>query len=66
MSDNDLKHSISATIEGNVTDIIYVGELEIHTVLTYHCAGVAPGEGWGAIAPCRSMLQSWTKIMRQT
>ena len=29
------KHSISTAIEDN---IIYVGELEIHTVLTYHCA----------------------------
>ena len=32
------KHSISATTEGNVIDIIYVGELEIHTVSTYHYA----------------------------
>ena len=32
------KHSISAIIEGNIIDIIYVGELEIHTVLSYHCA----------------------------
>ena len=31
------KHSISATIEGNVIDIMYLGELEIHTALTYHC-----------------------------
>ena len=30
--------SITATIEGNVIDTIYVGELEIRTVLTYHCA----------------------------
>ena len=30
--------SIIATIEGNVFDIIYVGELEIHTVLMCHCA----------------------------
>ena len=32
------KHSITAAIEGNVIDIIYAGELEIHIVLTYHCA----------------------------
>ena len=32
------KHSISATIEGNVIDSRYVGELEIHVVLPYHCA----------------------------
>ena len=31
-----VKQSITATIEGNGTDIIYVGKLEIHTVLTYH------------------------------
>ena len=31
-------HSISATIEGNVIDVIYVGELEIYTILMYHCA----------------------------
>ena len=30
--------SISATIEGNVVDVIYAGELEIHPVLTHHCA----------------------------
>ena len=34
----NLKHSISATIDINVIDTIYVGELEIHRVLTYHCA----------------------------
>ena len=34
------KHSNSATIEGNVIDMIYVGKLEIHTVLMYHCAVV--------------------------
>ena len=28
-----LKHSITATIEGNVVDVTYVCELEIHTVL---------------------------------
>ena len=33
-----LKHSTTATTEGNVTDIIYIGKLEIYTVLTYHCA----------------------------
>ena len=32
------KHSISATMEGNVIYIIYVDELEILTVLMYHCA----------------------------
>ena len=32
------KNSITATIEGNVIDIIYVGEGEIHRVLTYHYA----------------------------
>ena len=34
----NLKHSIIFTIEGNVFDIIYVGELEVHTVLMCHCA----------------------------
>ena len=29
-------HSITATIEGIVIDIIYVGELETHTVLMFH------------------------------
>ena len=29
-----LKHNITATIEGNVIDIIYVGEPEIQIVLT--------------------------------
>ena len=39
------QHSITATIEGKVIDIKYVGELEIHAVLTYHCAtySVLPG-----------------------
>ena len=39
------EHSISATIEGSVSYIIDAGELEIHTVLTYHCAtySVRPG-----------------------
>ena len=39
------KHIINATITANVVDIIYVGELEIHTALTYHCAtySVWPG-----------------------
>ena len=35
-------HSISTPNEDNVIDIIYVGELEIHTVLTYHCATSGP------------------------
>ena len=39
------KHNISATIEGNAVDIIYVGELEIHTVLTYHCANYSVWPG---------------------
>jgi len=30
-----LKHSIIATIEGFAIDIVYVGELELHTVLTF-------------------------------
>ena len=32
-------------IEGNVTDTVYIGELEIHTLLTDHCAtyNVWPG-----------------------
>ena len=38
-----LKHSINDTIEGKVIDIIYVGEREIHTILTYHYARVYPG-----------------------
>ena len=39
------KHSIIATTEGNVIDIIHVGELEIHTALAYHWAfySVWPG-----------------------
>ena len=32
------KHCITATIEDNVINITYVGEQEIHRVLTYHCA----------------------------
>ena len=32
------KHNISSTTEGNFIDILYVGELEIHIVLTYHYA----------------------------
>ena len=32
------KHVIIATIEGIAIDIIYVGKLEILTVLAYHCA----------------------------
>ena len=32
------KYNISASIEGNGIDIIYASELEIDTVLTYHCA----------------------------
>ena len=37
------KYSITPTIERNVIDIIYVGELGIHTVLTYHCATFVRG-----------------------
>ena len=37
------KDSITATIEGKFLDIIYVGELEIHTVLTRHCALIVCG-----------------------
>ena len=33
-----LKHSITATITGDVIDITYAGEVEIQTVLTHHCA----------------------------
>ena len=42
---NSPKRSITATIEGNVIDVIYVDELEIHAVLSYHCASycVWPG-----------------------
>ena len=32
------KHSIIATIEGNAINVIYKGELEIHTELTHRCA----------------------------
>ena len=32
------KHRITANIEGNVVDITYIGELEIHTVSTHHFA----------------------------
>ena len=35
---SSLEQSISATIEGNAIYIIYVSELEIFTVITYHCA----------------------------
>ena len=31
------KHSITTTIEGNVIDFNYVGELETYTVLKNHC-----------------------------
>ena len=39
------KDSITATIEGNVIDILYVSELKMNTVLTYHGAicSVWPG-----------------------
>ena len=38
MSDNHKsKAQHHCSKEGIVIDIIYVGELEIHTVLTYHC-----------------------------
>ena len=39
------KHNITATIEGNFIDFIFVGKLEITTVLAYHCAtySVWPG-----------------------
>ena len=39
------KHSITATIEDNVSDITCAGKLETHTVLTYHCtaSSVWPG-----------------------
>ena len=39
------KHGITASIEGNVIDITYVGELEIHAEFTYHSAtySVWPG-----------------------
>ena len=39
------KHSISATFGGNGIDIIYVGELKVHAVLSYHYAtySVWPG-----------------------
>ena len=32
------KHSITPTIESNVIDLTYVGEQEIHAVLTCNCA----------------------------
>ena len=32
------KHSIAAVIEGNIINVIYVGELDIHTVLKHRCA----------------------------
>ena len=44
MSHNEeSKASITATIEGNAIDIIYVGVLEIHTVLTCYCATIVCG-----------------------
>ena len=39
------KHSNSATIEGDVIDLIYVGELEIHTVLACHCVAYSVWPG---------------------
>ena len=39
------KHCITGTIEGNGIDIIYIGELEIHTVLMYHCATYSVSSG---------------------
>ena len=40
------KYSITATIKSNVIGIAYLGELEIHAVLMYHCAtySVWPGQ----------------------
>ena len=32
------KHSISGAIEGNVVDVICIGELEARTVVAYHYA----------------------------
>ena len=37
------KYSITTTVEGNAIDMISVGELEIHTVLTCHCALIMHG-----------------------
>ena len=40
------KHSITANIEGNVIDIIYIGEQEINTVLKLYSAtySMLPGQ----------------------
>ena len=45
-----IKHSITATIEGNVFHIRNVGELQIHTILTYYCASYSVSPGPFAIA----------------
>ena len=39
------EHRINATIEGNVIDIIYEGELEINKLITYHCASFSVWAG---------------------
>ena len=57
------KHSIIATITGNVIDITYVGEREIHTVftyyrVTYHCLA-------RPVAYCSALaltVKAWTPL----
>ena len=39
------EHRINATIDINVIDIIYESELEIHTLITYHCASYSVWHG---------------------
>ena len=43
------KLSITFTIDGNVIVIIYIGEIEIHTVLMYHCASYS-------VRPCPLLI----------
>ena len=49
------KHSISAAIEGNVIDVTYVGDLEIHRVLTYHCPKYSVWPGLLLIVVCLAL-----------
>ena len=47
-----LVYAYENEVENEVIDIIYVGELEIHTVLTCHCALIVCGP---ARCPCKNV-----------
>ena len=55
------QHSIITTIEGNVIDTTYVGELKIHTVLTDHYATL---QCVAQPVACCSVLGSYCKNFR--